>query len=76
MAELQRSVFIPSTNIGYQLLWCSKRRKVGSLPSGKAAVGAGSVLQLRDAGHLRGVKKRVGGQFLGIVLKGNCVAVE
>lgn len=57
-------------------MWCPKRRKVGSLPSSKAAVGAGSVLQLRGARHLRGVQKRVGGQFLGIVLKGNCVAVE
>lgn len=47
-----------------------------SLPSGKAAVGAGSVLELRGARNLRGVRKRVGGQFLGIVLKGNSVAVE
>lgn len=85
MAKLQRQVSVSSAPSSDQLLvvitsvrpvWLCLPWKVESLPSGKAAVGAGWVLQLKGARALRGARKRVGGQFLGIVLKGSSVAVE
>ena len=76
MAGLQRQVSVSAAQMSDQLLWCPKGKKAASLPSGRAAVGAGSGSQLRGARDLRGVRKRVGGQFLGTVLKEDSVAGE